>query len=134
MYHARVQAAIQFEKDHAHTIKDFDFKLGDLILARNTAIEKALNQKMRPRYLSPLIVISRNQGGAYILSELDGSVFDRPIAAFRVIPYFARSKIALPPLEDLVDISQRRLSELEDTNDIDPNDAPAHEAEILADD
>ena len=124
VYHARVQAAVRFEKEHAHTIKDFDFKLGDLVLARNTAIEKALNRKMRPRYLGPLIVISRNRGGAYILAELDGSVFDRPIAAFRVIPYFARTTITLPPLDDLLDISRQRLAELENTEDTDPDDGP----------
>ena len=43
---ARLKAAIQFEKDHAHTIHDYNFKPRDLILIRNTAIEKALNQKM----------------------------------------------------------------------------------------
>ena len=134
VYEARVQAANRFEREHAHTIKQFDFKLGDLVLVRNTAIEKALNRKMRPRYLGPLIVISRNRGGAYILAELDGSVFDRPIAAFRVIPYFARQTINLPPLDSLLDISRQRLAELENTNDTDADDGPPDDTDLLHDD
>jgi len=77
-----VQAAIRFEKEHARTIR-LDFKLGDLVLVRNTAIEKALNRKIARTILGPLIVLSRNKGGAYVRCELDGSVFDRPVAAFR---------------------------------------------------
>jgi hypothetical protein len=77
---------------------------------------------MRPRYLKPLIVLSRNKGGAYIMAELDGSVLDRPIAAFRVIPYFVRTKINLPPLDKLLDISQQRLQELQDLTKADPED------------
>ena len=122
VYSARVKAAIRFEQEHTHTIRNYDFKLGDLVLIRNTAIEKSLNRKMRAWYIGPLIVISRNKGGAYIVAELDGSVFDRPIAAFQVIPYFPRSKLELPPLEDLVDISQRRLTQMEETEEEDPED------------
>ena len=77
---------------------------------------------MRSRYLGPLIVISRNQGGAYIVTELDGAVFDRPIAAFRVIPYFARTKLELPPLDKLIDISRNCLAEMEALNQADPDD------------
>ena len=79
VHSAQLKAALQ---DHAHTIQDLDFKLGDLVLVQNTAIEKALNRKMRVRYLGPCIVVSRNKGGAYITAELDSSVFDQPIAAF----------------------------------------------------
>jgi len=133
VYSARLTAAKRFEKEHAASIKDFNFKLGDLVLIRNTAIEKALNRKMRARYLGPLIVISRNKGGAYILAELDGSVFDRPIAAFRVIPYFARTALEIPPLSDLIDISNERLKEMEDSEVMDPDDDEEVEHPLLDD-
>jgi hypothetical protein len=41
---------------------------------RNTQIKKALNRKMCPQYLGPLIVITRNFGGAYVLCKLNSSV------------------------------------------------------------
>jgi hypothetical protein len=117
VYVARIQAAITFERQNKNTINNYNFKLGDLVLVRNTAIEKALNRKMCPRYLGLLIILSRNQGGTYIIAELDGSVFNRPIAAFQIIPYFARTKIDLPPLDKLLDLSQQRL---QDSMEADP--------------
>ena len=82
---------------------------------RHTAIEKALNRKMRPRYLGPLIVVSRNKGGAYVLCELDGAVLHRPVAAFRLLPYLARRTIPLP--DNFANISQARLEELVSSDD-----------------
>jgi hypothetical protein len=130
VYDARRKAAYLFEKEHAHTIRNYNFQLGDLVLIRNTAIEKALNRKMRARYLGPCIVVSRNKGGAYIIAELDGSVFDRPVAAFRVIPYIARKSLPLPPLEDLIDISNSRLVELEHTTSADLDDDDAEDRRL----
>ena len=105
VYTTQIKAAIHFEQEHAATIIKYDFKFGDLVLIRNTAIEKSLNHKMCARYLSPLIIILQNKGGAYIVSELNGSVFGWPIAAFQVIPYFACQHIEIPPLNKLIDIS-----------------------------
>ena len=51
------------------------------------------NKKMKPHYLGPLIIISRNKGGTYILCKLDGIVLHRPIAAYRVLPYLAKRTI-----------------------------------------
>ncbi|KIM71553.1 hypothetical protein PILCRDRAFT_82672, partial [Piloderma croceum F 1598] len=110
-----------FERDHAATIRDFDFKRGDLVLVCNTAIEKALNRKMRARYIGPLVVVSRNKGGVYIICELNGSVFDRPVAAFQVIPYFARKSLALPDLDGFLNVSPERIQEMEDSNVSDPD-------------
>jgi hypothetical protein len=97
-------------------------------------VEKALNRKMHPQYLSPLIVISQNRGGAYIIAELDGSVFHRPIAAFRVILYFAHSKTTVPPLAELLDISQHHLQELEESKPADPDNELINKDIFLPDD
>jgi len=117
----QLQAAIRFEHDHVVTMRNFYFKAGDLMLVRNTAIEKALNRKMRPHYISPLVVISRNKGGVYIICELNGSVFDRPVAAFHVVPYFARKSISLPNLDNFLDIPTMRLHEMESSEEPDPD-------------
>ena len=61
------------------------------------------------------MVVSRNKCGAYIICELNGSVFDRPVAAFRVVPYFARKSITLPDLSNFLDISVTRLRDMEDS-------------------
>lgn len=121
VHEARNKAAIRFEREHLATIRDFDFKQGNLVLIRNTAIEKALNRKMRPRYLGPMIIVSRNKGGAYIICDLDGTLLHAPIAAFRVIPYFPRQVLTIPDLEQLIDVSISRLRELEHNDEIDPD-------------
>ena len=105
VHHERNRAAVRFEHDHATNIKNYDFKPGDLVLVRNTAIEKALNRKMRPRYTGPLVVVSCNRGGAYILCELDGTLSHAPFAAFRIIPYFAREHINIPDIQNHIDVT-----------------------------
>ena len=117
VYSKRRKAAVRFEKKHARMIRDFDFNHGDMVLIHNTQVKKALNCKMRPRYLGPLIVISRNYSSAYIICELNGSVLHRPIAAFRVIPYFAHKSIPLP--NNFIDVDAARLRQMELSNDID---------------
>ena len=98
-------------------MQDFDFQTGDLVLMRNTQVEASLNSKMSPRYNGPYIVISRNRGGAYIVCELNGAVYHRPVGAFRVVPYFPRKSIPLP--DNFLDITTDRLREMEETEDVD---------------
>jgi hypothetical protein len=51
------EVLLKFEEQHKAKIKDYRFQKGDLVLVRNTAIEKALNKKMKARYLGPMVVI-----------------------------------------------------------------------------
>ena len=46
VYEALLAAATCFKKEHSNTIKDFNFKLGDLVLIRHMAIKKVLNHKI----------------------------------------------------------------------------------------
>jgi hypothetical protein len=93
--------------------------------------KKALNRKMHPRYLGPLIVVTQNFRGAYVLCELDGAVLHQPITAFHILPYLARKSIPLPP--NFIDINEDRLEELRTTTEIDedPNEqVPDPEGDI----
>ncbi len=117
VYKARRNAAVKFEKDHEYSIRDFHFQPGDLVLMRNTQIEKALNRKMRARYLGPLVILGRNKGGAYLLCELDGSTFARPVAAFRLLPYFTRKKIDVPDINAIIDVPPVQINDLFTSSD-----------------
>ena len=81
-------------------MKDFDFERGDLVLYRNTRVEKEASRKSKPRYLGPMVVVRRTKGGAYVLAELDGTVSFTRFAAFRIIPYFPRTNIVIPDIID----------------------------------
>jgi hypothetical protein len=117
VYQARLKAACQFEQQHLCTLKDFDFQHSSLVLMCNTQIEKSLNRKMHARYIEPLIIVSCNYGGAYILSDLDSTVLHCPIAVFHLLPYFPHKSIPLPP--DILDIDDTHLQEMEHSLDAD---------------
>jgi len=57
--------------------------------------------------------VRKLQGGAYILAELDGSVWQNKVTAFRVLPYLSRRKFDFKrEVKDLLDTSEESLLEL----------------------
>ena len=93
---SRFASVQQFEKQYKNLIKDFNFKPGDLVLVRNAGADSELARKTKPRYFGPMVVVRRTRNGAYRLAELDGAVSKLRYAAFRIIPYFSRSRTSIP--------------------------------------
>ena len=90
----RIRSKEKFEKKFQKRMRSGPFDPGDLVLVRHTEIEKSLDRKAKPRYRGPYQIVRRNQGGAYILSELSGEIMREKYAAFRILPYIARDRKA----------------------------------------
>lgn len=111
----KLAAVRRYERVHKDTIKDYDFKPGDLILIRNTTVEKSLNSKMEPRYLGPMVVVRKTKGGSYLCCEMNGAMYHSKIGRFRAIPFEQRERIRLTDkIEELIDMSAEKLDELVD--------------------
>jgi transposase InsO family protein len=91
---SRFRSKQQFERRFLKKLQRDVYKKGELVLIRNVGIEMEVSSKRKTedRYFGPYEVDRRNQGGAYILKELDGTPFRRnPTAAFRLLPYITRN-------------------------------------------
>lgn len=109
------KSAKEYSEKYKHVIKDYSFGPGDVVLVRNTVEEGSLSGRNRDRWWGPLVVVRRTKGGAYIVCEFNGAVWQKKIGRFRVIPYEQRRKLAIGSrIEELIDVSKRTLDELED--------------------
>lgn len=86
----RLASKKQFEKRYSRRLKKSDYQPGELVLKRNSVIEKSLNRKTFPRYLGPYEVVRKTMGGSYVLQELNGSMIRQGVAASRLLPYRPR--------------------------------------------
>ncbi|TFY78453.1 hypothetical protein EWM64_g5560 [Hericium alpestre] len=125
IYEAHLQAACKFELEHECMIRDYDFHHGELVLVRNSVYSTSHSWKTKPCYLGPYLVLSRNKGRAYLLCELDSTLFDHPTAAYRIVPYFAHTILDHPPLEDFLDVSIKQFERLLTSTVTDPDDKTA---------
>ena len=98
-------------------IRDSDYEPGDLVLVRNTPIKKELNQKTKPCYLGPMVVLRRTTGGLYLLAKLDGAISKLRYAAFCLLSYFLQTKISVPVTE-LTGLGEEELDKYNAEEDI----------------
>ena len=96
---SRLRSKEEFERRYSRRIKKSIFQPGDLVLVRNTRVEKELNRKTKPRYLGPFEVVRQTKGGSYVVREMDGATRSQGIAAFRMLPYYPRDGSDLPKAE-----------------------------------
>jgi len=113
---SRFTSAQQFKWQHAHTIRDFNFKPGTLVLVHNPSVD---HDKVKPHYCGPMVVVRRTCNGAYHLVELDGAVSRLRYAAFRLVPYHTHSSSYIPVtrIVDCDDLASMIADDLPTHND-----------------
>lgn len=82
-----------FERRYRHRLRKDIYQQGELILVRNKAVENSADRKQYPRYLGPYQVIRQTKGGSYIVAELDGAVWRKGVAVFRLLPFVSRDQL-----------------------------------------
>ncbi|EGO21976.1 hypothetical protein SERLADRAFT_441199 [Serpula lacrymans var. lacrymans S7.9] len=92
----------------------------DLHKNPHSCLEKELDRKAKPRYNGPYEIVRCTKGGLYVLKEMDGSVSQRAIAAFRLLSYFNQQSM---PLLDELDDHDDNLDEPEDEPDYEHNNS-----------
>jgi len=122
----------QFEKQHAHTICDYDFVPGALVLVHSAGSDM---DKTRPCYCGLMVVLRHTRNGAYRLSKLDSSISKLHYTAFRLLPYHLRSPSVitvthLVTSEDLMSLERDDTPQSGRAND-DNEDALTQEGQIL---
>lgn len=118
---ARIRSKEAFERHFERRMRKDLYKPGELVLVRNTRVEKSMSRKHKPRYLGPFEVVRRTKQGSYVLKELDGTIWLQSIAAFRLLPYIHRD--------------DRRLRDIaEEISKLDPNHDSSDDSDSIADD
>jgi len=99
LHQSRLRSKQAFEQRYHNRLQRDTYLHGELVLVRNTRIEKELDRKSKPRYIGPYEVVRQTSGGSYVLRELDGASSRRGVAAFRLLPYYTQAGRPLPPAE-----------------------------------
>jgi len=124
---SRFASVHQFINQHVHMIRDYDFDPGTLVLVRNSGSNM---DKTKPHYYGPMVVLRHNCNGTYRLGELDGAISKLHYAAFRLIPYHARSQSFIP-VTRIVDNNNLTTLAHEDSPANDSNNELTREGQIL---
>ncbi|KAF7983520.1 hypothetical protein HWV62_21066 [Athelia sp. TMB] len=88
---ASFRSKAQFKKRFQRMLKHDFYSPGELVIVRNSQVDKSLNKKTKPRYLGPFEIVRRTKGGSYVLQELDGTIVRQGMATFRLYPYITRN-------------------------------------------
>lgn len=132
----RIKSKEQFERKFHNRLRKEIYPPGTLVLVRNSAVERELDRKSKPRYLGPYEVDTvRREGRSYKLKELDGTHWGQSVAAFRIIPYISRQdprlrQIAEEPDNDDEPTNQTNSeTESDDSEQVDTSNSDRSDSE-----
>ncbi|KAF8310922.1 uncharacterized protein EI90DRAFT_3138967 [Cantharellus anzutake] len=116
-FESRKKAADDYNWRHAHCMKLDNYKPGEFVLVSNEHIKLQHDMKGQPRWFGPYIIVKRLQSGTFVLQELDGAVFKRPVAGKRIKSYhYCKSKE--PVIRKPVELQDDKILEESKANNL----------------
>ena len=111
LHRSHMKSKAAFKRRFKHKLWCNKYKTGDLVLVRNSRVEKELYWKTKPQYLGPFEVLRQTQGPRWILhSQGNGQhCISTRSCSIPTLPYHAHEGIPLP-IDDL------HLDDLDDSD------------------
>ena len=86
--------------DNTKQIRKREFKIGDMVLLKNSKFMKTVENKFMQRWVGPFLIHEELNPNVFTLAELDGVQYNNPTSGNRLKHFFPRIQDEMRTFQD----------------------------------